>query len=237
MAGPITHFVFAYMALPLLLASGVNEEEFINGTIFPDSRYTTQVPRNKSHIEPVSWQDVVNWCEKDPHYAGMLFHNVVDLWRLRCFEHRFYDRHYEKDYVVTDLPFPALMKIAEDHLMYQAYLSHAHQTRTALSTICENERTLCNDDSAINKWHTLVQTYCTQGPSVTSLNEMCKNSSGKIPFSGPEYDAAQINLKKILNNTVFVKQWKNFCNSFITLLTNNKDMTLELDPELFPNDK
>jgi hypothetical protein len=72
---PVAHIVFALGVLPLLPDKEV--APFLRGTSMPDIRYAVDyLPREKTHIPSVCWQDVVK--EPSSFKAGLLFHALVD---------------------------------------------------------------------------------------------------------------------------------------------------------------
>jgi hypothetical protein len=231
MAGPATHLILALALLPSLpVHIQENIGKLVEGTMWPDARRFAKLERRNSHIEPVSWRMVME--EPDPHRAGMLIHNIVDLRRLRHFECKYYDRakevqgHYTPEYKLR----PLIMKIAEDRLIYDANKGFDWPTVTGyFDSVYEQERNACPDENIIKTWHSAIQQYCNQQPSVSTLQQFLDNTGGgKLPAM------AQSTFDEFISNQEFVADWQKFYNSYPSWMTDEK---LELDAKLFPNDK
>jgi hypothetical protein len=86
---PFTHVWAALVALKQLLATnqvpagfGAQRDEFILGTLYPDSRYLTGAPRTQTHpANAASLSDVALWPHR-PFQAGAVLHAFVDRLRL-----------------------------------------------------------------------------------------------------------------------------------------------------------
>src|SRR5581483_3187092 len=116
MAAPITHIMLALQILSLL-PTHFDYKEFLVGTSFPDIRYAAKLDRKLTHIEPVSWTDVLQ--AETAFHAGMLFHNLVDILRVKYFESHFYNRIDAQKYSPSFIKFfPLAMKKAEDEILY-----------------------------------------------------------------------------------------------------------------------
>jgi hypothetical protein len=162
MAAPITHIVLALQILSLL-PSHFDIKEFIVGTSFPDIRYAAKMDRKKTHFEPVSWTDVLN--APTAFHGGMLFHNLVDILRIKYFEPLFYHRlslqQYSTQYIRL---FPLAMKIAEDKVLHDK-TNEWQQIVHYFDTIYDAELEICPDARLVKKWHSELQNYLLHAPA------------------------------------------------------------------------
>jgi hypothetical protein len=165
MAGPVTHIVLALHILHLL-PGHIDKEAFIVGTSFPDIRYMAELTREQTHIEPVSWQDVIN--EPSSFRAGMLFHNLVDEIRITDFEGDFYDRSKAAQYNPLYLKlFLLIHKAAEDAYLYTK-VSGWEEIAGYFDTIYQEERDFQVSEEILREWHTMIQRYIAH-PTNTDL--------------------------------------------------------------------
>ena len=163
MASIITHIVFA-IKIFFLLPNTIDIKEFIVGTSFPDIRYLAHLDRKLTHIEPVSWHDIIN--EKSSFKAGMLFHNFLDIIRMLYFEPCFYDRYFQSHTAIYRNLFPMVMKIAEDVVLYDK-INNWSEIMTYFETTYPSEKLLCCEETIINKWHNLIINYCMEKSVIT----------------------------------------------------------------------
>lgn len=173
MAGPVTHIIFALQILHLL-PGNIDKQEFIVGTSFPDIRYMAQLRREQTHIEPISWNDVVN--EPSSFRAGMLFHNLVDEVRIKHFEHSFYNRNN-----TNTLPglykklFCLMLKTAEDSFLYN-YSNKWHELTSYFDIIYQEELDFGVPKTVVRTWHTMIQEYIAQETTTDAIAAFVANN-------------------------------------------------------------
>lgn len=213
MAGPIAHIVFALNIFSLLPPT-INKEEFLIGTSFPDIRYLAELPRETTHIEPISWLDVIH--EPSSFRAGMLFHNLVDILRMQYFEPYFFDRFCQPQCssIYWKL-YPLILKMAEDAVLY-TQINHWQEIISYFDDIIDEERNICTRDALIKEWHTLLQHYFSYKPTIASIVDLLSSENLALLHS------QELNIEKIfkdfLNNKNFVSKLIEFYQSFISLL-------------------
>jgi hypothetical protein len=173
MASPVTHIIFALKILCLLPAS-IDKTEFIIGTSFPDIRYLAHIDRAATHIEPITWQDIIT-CQ-DSFYAGMLFHNLLDLIRLHHFEFRFYER--EAPFIpLYKKMFPLVMKFAEDAILYET-CDEWQKIANCFDTICDQEVEMCGNKEVVIQWHQALKNYLKEPPTVETIHAFLQATGG-----------------------------------------------------------
>jgi hypothetical protein len=185
MAGPVTHIILALLMLPLL-PPDIDKQAFIIGTSFPDIRHTAGISRTATHIEPTSWDDIVH--EPSAFRAGMLLHNLVDNARITHLEPYFYDitkvKEYSPAYVYY---FPLVQKTAEDAYLYSKSDTWT-EIATYFDTILQEELDFGVDEAVLRRWHTMLQTYITQVPTMQSIADFCAHSGHHIYTLCDEFD-------------------------------------------------
>lgn len=217
-AGPIMHIVLALKALGHLPAT-FDKKAFIVGTSFPDIRYLAKIERNKTHIEPATWHDVVH--AKNAFQAGMIFHNLVDNIRMTYFEPFYYQRGapYSTSYIQF---FPLFMKTAEDHLLYDR-LNNWHEISAYFDAIYQEELDFGIDALTIKTWHKKLQQYMQTQPNIASV----------MPFISPQNkelleNACTFDYKKAFDNLIHSKDFKqklnHFYDTFFPPSTNGKQL-------------
>lgn len=217
MAGPITHIVLALKIMSLLPAT-IDIPAFIVGTSFPDIRYIANLSRESTHIEPVSWERVIN--EPNSFKAGMLFHNLVDHVRIDHFEGYFYDRNHLQHYSAIYIKlFPMVLKIAEDNMLYSMNKDW-QKIMGYFDIIYDEEKALCPDEAILKKWHLGLQNYFNQPPTMRVINSFLKVTGGGMQLESSELDSEQFFLK-LLQDHNFQEKLATFYFSFQTLLTQN----------------
>ena len=172
MAAPLGHI---YLALQLLNRpfNGVNPQDFLIGTSFPDIRYPAQLPRNATHTQPVNLQLI--FAEKDAFKQGMLFHSFVDQ------EREFYMKEHQIERLLPSLPHQnGILKGLEDQLLYpkindKTFIRFFDEIIFQEIEIVENKK-------IIKDWHTQLQNYFFYGPTPQTIRPFVKNS---IPHFGP----------------------------------------------------
>lgn len=214
MAAPITHIILALQVLHLL-PSNFNIKEFLIGTSFPDIRHIAHLKREQTHIEPISWHDVIN--AKSSFHAGMLFHNLVDITRIQHFETLFYNRletdQFTKNYILL---FPLAMKSIEDVILYDK-ANNWQEIITYFDSILPEEIALCTDQNILKKWHQTLQNYFRQLPSWQTIEKLLATIRG-----GDINEIQRTEYKKyfdtLLVNNEYKKQLDFFFNNFEMLL-------------------
>lgn len=211
MAAPITHIILALQILNLL-PSHFDAKEFIVGTSFPDIRYIAKIEREKTHFEPVSWNDVLQ--AKSAFHAGMLFHNLVDIIRMRYFEPHFYNMFalelYNPSYIKF---FPLALKVAEDAVLFDL-TSDWQEIGNYFNTIYEEELEICPNKEIVIKWHKLLQNYIKERPTseCVLLEQAAKYAIDPERCEVKEYFGL------LMQNEAFQEKVKLFYTDFIRYL-------------------
>lgn len=190
MAGPVTHIIFALLMLPLL-PPDMDKQAFIIGTSFPDIRYMAGISRAATHIEPVSWDAIVN--EPSAFRAGMMLHNLVDNVRIMHLEHYFYDITQLEQYTPAYIKlFPLMQKTAEDAYYYRYCTADRWQEVSSyFDTVYQEELDFGIDEAVLRQWHTMIQTYIAQEPTPRIIAEFCANSGNDLYAFCTEVDLDQ----------------------------------------------
>ncbi|MEX0849326.1 MAG: hypothetical protein WD055_03790 [Candidatus Dependentiae bacterium] len=204
-AAPVTHIVLALSVLHLLPPT-IDKQAFIVGTSFPDIRYLAKLDRKLTHIEPVTWNDIIK--EKSSFRAGMLFHNLVDNIRMQHFEPCFYQRKTSHSEIYK-IFFPLVMKTAEDNALYQK-IDSWKEISSYFNTVYQEEKDFGIDKQIIKEWHTILQNYLKEKPNVNSINLFLSNEGQKKLRTNIQ----QFNIKKEFENLIFDEQFKNKLNIF-----------------------
>ncbi|MCL4361787.1 hypothetical protein M1446_05530 [Candidatus Dependentiae bacterium] len=226
MAAPIMHVVFA-LKIFLLLPPTVDKKEFIVGTSFPDIRYYANLSRESTHIEPASWNDIVN--EPSSFRAGMLFHNLLDILRMENFEINFFNRYALSQYTPLYIRlFPLIMKFAEDVVLYDK-IERWQEIINYFDVIFEEEKKLCNDENIIESWHKILQNYFKQKPTFTTLTEflMSQHSTINLWEDPINFNPEQI-FDLLVNKIIFQKKLNDFYDNFENYLSNEPLMTKDV---------
>ena len=214
MASPITHIILA-IKIACLLPASMDQEAFIVGTSFPDIRHMAKLSRQATHIEPVSWHDIIT--ESSSFRAGMLFHNLVDNLRIKHFEPYFYDRlatSHDSTYV---LYFPLVMKFAEDAVLH-SFTSQWQEACNCFDTIYPEELALCPDEETVQKWHSLIQNYCLHKPTIASINTFLSGVGSLTLNNKASLFNGDLYFNNLINNPIFQQKIVDFYNNFENLL-------------------
>jgi hypothetical protein len=219
MAGPVSHIIYALLILPLLPPT-INHKEFIIGTSFPDIRYLANIERKKTHIEPVSWDIVVN--EPSSFRAGMLFHNLVDEVRAEYFAKE-QTIHLKSSNKLYRMIYPSVMKNAEDALLYEKSNQWVEIVST-FDTILEEEKHLIPQEEIIKEWHRLIKSYCSQKPGLQNFLGLVNHSPAfKIKILKkvvPLFVNVEKMFSDLLVNQEFAVKLEEFYNHFPLLVVN-----------------
>jgi hypothetical protein len=185
MAGPVTHIVLALLVLPLL-SPDINIAEFIIGTSFPDIRYMGGLSRKETHVEPISWQQIVD--EPSAFRAGMLFHNLVDNLRIIYLESREHDISKLPEYgpVYTKL-FPNMLKTAEDGYLYHR-CTNWQKICDYFDTIVQEELDFGVAATTVRTWHSMIQEYIAQETDASVVARLCAYSHNDIYAHKDQFD-------------------------------------------------
>lgn len=219
MAGPVTHIIFALQILHLLPPS-IDPQAFIVGTSFPDIRYLAHLTREQTHIEPISWQNVIN--EPSSFRAGMLFHNLVDEIRMEHFEPDFYDRKKINEYTPLYIKlFPLILKTAEDAFLYTK-TNHWKKIATYFDTVYQEELDFNVSEDILRTWHNMIQTYIANKTDTESIAQFVANNCDiyqNITLFDP-YAA----FNKLMQSALFREKIETFYTHFTNYLDipNNK---------------
>jgi len=214
MASPAMHILFALKILTLL-GPTVNKQEFILGTSFPDSRHILHLERGETHIEPVSWQDVVN--EPSAFRAGMLFHNLLDILRIQ---------HLEPELCSlptlepnrNELFCSLIIKFAEDALIYEL-VPNWDEIILYFDDISSEEQSRTDDMVGIRRWHELLQNYFRQRPNAATIDQLLQGTGG-LYFSQPDSPFALApSFEMLINNNSFRNRLLTFYNNFAAYLS------------------
>ena len=121
MAGPISHVVYAKLALQSFL-DVADKKRFIIGTLFPDIRYLGHINRHATHATDVKLADVR--AESDSFKAGMLFHALVDETR-----HAFVTNHHAYSILSKSRFTTIALKMCEDKQLHSKIKNWQHYTK------------------------------------------------------------------------------------------------------------
>lgn len=165
MAGPVTHIVFAILMLQFL-PQNIDRKAFIVGTSFPDIRYMARIAREKTHIKPVSWDAVVQ--APTSFYAGMLFHNLVDIIRMTRFEPDFFVLNKSEQTPIYINLFPLILKTAEDAYLYEK-TDQWKEIASYFDTVYQEELDFGISEETVRAWHHLIQAYIAHQVSPESI--------------------------------------------------------------------
>jgi hypothetical protein len=165
MAAPIGHI---YLALKLLAGplQGVDMQEFVLGTSFPDIRYWAHVPREYTHLPVNDFNEILQ--EPSAFRAGMLFHSFVDNQRYNYFAKKPAIR------IANIIDYNGfLMKTVEDIILFPLIRDKISDKNfiSYFDTILPEENLLIGNSTLINQWHTLLQNYFKEGPTLGYLNK------------------------------------------------------------------
>ncbi|HBR70684.1 TPA: hypothetical protein DIC20_01215 [Candidatus Dependentiae bacterium] len=172
MAAPIGHI---YLALQMLTGplNGIDEQNFLIGTSFPDIRYPAKLPRQLTHAQNVTLQGILK--EQDPFKQGMLFHAFVDQ------QHGKFIKEQGIEALLPRIPHATgILKGVEDLILFKkmpnrSFLRH-------FDTILEQERRFIPQESLLRDWHIALQNYFFYGPTPQTIRNLIRDS---IPDFGP----------------------------------------------------
>lgn len=150
-AGNMTHLYFAERFCEI---NEIKEEQalqkFLAGSLFPDIRYISKLPREWTHFSVSGLPDVLQ--EADPFIAGMKFHAWIDEVREEFVEssgiYNYIDLFTEKR---KDL----FLKLIEEEILAEFY--DGRQWSFCFDTILEEQRQFTASDEEILYWHSVVQ--------------------------------------------------------------------------------
>jgi hypothetical protein len=211
MAAPIGHI---YLALQLLNGplKGVNHQDFLIGTSFPDIRYLAHIPREKTHYQHVDLQRILT--EREPFKQGMLFHSFVDQERER------FMKENQINNLLPSLPHKSgILKGLEDQLLHPKLPDKSFLR--LFDTVIDQELKIVTHKIIIQEWHTNLQNYFFYGPTPQTIRPFVQQS---IPHMGPLQTIAEqtvsygffVGTKVITLNQEVIKIINKFYDSFYT---------------------
>lgn len=163
MAAPIGHIYLALRLLASPLMHDIDQQAFIIGASFPDIRYAAHVPREYTHILPITLREVL--AEHDPFKAGMLFHSWVDK------THEFFYKQHNIFNQLPNIPYNIeSFKCAEDSLI--APLIQNHSFIAYFDTILPQELALIDQPTIIKQWHNMLKNYLKDGPTIQAIYQL-----------------------------------------------------------------
>jgi hypothetical protein len=161
MAAPIAHI---FCALSLLNGNAINIDNiahFIIGTSFPDIRYLGVIKREETHVENITWNDVIN--APTPFKAGLLVHSLLDKVREAfVVKNNLYK-------FVPDSPFRTqILKFYEDIILYEM-IKNWPDIIHYFDTILPEECAYNIKKNDIKIWHDLLKRYFLQQPDTNQI--------------------------------------------------------------------
>lgn len=171
MAAPLAHIILALQAL-VLLPSITDKQAFIVGTSFPDIRYpaSAYVDRNATHWLDVTWEDVKN--EADPFKAGMFFHSLVDVVRMR---------YLESEPIISPIIYETAQHCAAFKFFEDVYLAKRYEKLIAsehlaayFKNILPQEQHFTIPDNLIQQWHDALVLYLSNPIDVDAVRTISK---------------------------------------------------------------
>jgi hypothetical protein len=154
MASQITHIVLAHKVHDKLFPN-LDQRLFYCGNIFPDIRYLKVIDRDKTHSMNITLKEVQD--EKDPFFAGLKFHSLVDLVLEEFMQkHKVYDLCPHSKYVSQTY------KLFQDELYYDK-IKDWEEISNYFSNF--NESKLGVPSEKVNYWYDLFSRYVSSPPS------------------------------------------------------------------------
>lgn len=157
MAGPITHVVFALIALngPL---KHFDKKEFIIGTSFPDIRYLGVIERNKTHKLNATLNDVLQAASA--FKAGILFHSLVDRLRQTFMaKEKIYEMLPPSPYITQ------CFKFYEDMQLYEK-ISNWNEIAQYFNSLLPEQKKFNIEEKHLKQWHIYLKAYLLKKPTV-----------------------------------------------------------------------
>jgi hypothetical protein len=150
-AGPMTHLYLGEKYCSYNIDSHEKTEEFLVGTLYPDIRYVAHFPREKTHSQ-VSSLDEVSKCPS-VFQSGVKFHSWVDQVR-----EEFVEKSGIYEFVI---PYAkgkeaTLLKFIEEEILANHY--DGRTWSGSFDHIHEEELEFASEEQ-IRKWHSMIQ-YC-----------------------------------------------------------------------------
>ena len=146
-AGPMTHLYFAEKwAEQNPIATQEALRDFVLGNLFPDIRYVANIPREWTHAEVYSIEEV--GASRTPFEGGMKLHAFVDIVREKFVEKTgiyAYVIPYAEGHPATLLKF-----IEEEIIDYDG-----RKWRSIFGEVHEEEKAYASEE-LIQKWHTII---------------------------------------------------------------------------------
>lgn len=152
-AGPMTHLYFAEKwAEQNPIASDEALRDFILGNLFPDIRYIANIPREWTHADVYSIDEV--GASSTPFEGGMKLHAFVDMVREEFVERTgiyAYVIPYAEGYPAT------LLKFIEEEILADRFDGRRYSY--CLDWIIEDEMRLGLTEDVVDHWHSRLR-YC-----------------------------------------------------------------------------
>lgn len=162
MAGEVGHVIYAARILHHL-KDKVQDTSFWSGTLLPDIKHFGIITRNRTHPEGVTLSTLVG---NDDFTTGVRVHAWIDATR---------EKFLQEQHIKEALPWhpfvPHALKLAEDELLYDMYTDW-NLIHRALNEVRPEEIELAGSEEYIRKWHTLLQKYFKQKPTVETRREL-----------------------------------------------------------------
>jgi len=146
-AGPITHlFLGEEYCRIFRIEEETHQRDFLLGTSFPDIRYITHLPRERTHFNIQSLNEVTG--SSSYFIAGMKFHAWVDEVREAFVVA---SGIYEKIEPYADGRKATLLKFIEEQIIDYDGRKWGH----IFGEVLEEEKTFASEEQ-IQKWHTIA---------------------------------------------------------------------------------
>lgn len=200
---PFSHLVCANHILQNKLKDRqINEAEYFIGSTFPDIRYLTKFPREKSHPDLGSSDNILRklLVEKDSFELGILSHLYTDQIFL---EHRSeYLKENSNDYYY----YPILFLL--DQKLFDGF-NQAEVIKQYFNSVLDKEiNKYSTEKEIIEHWHNLIKKCLLQ-----KLDEkvFCEFSR-QVGFDDSFSDNVMVGVDKIKDNLEIIEKIKNFIN-------------------------
>ena len=207
-AAPIAHIFLALQAL--LFLPNLDHKEFIVGTCLPDARYKLGLNRQATHLDSVSWNDVVH--AKTPFDAGMKFHSLVDLARD---EHLVKTGTYEK--INNNVVVHTALKLYED----QELAGRFDPTRFREMFFEEFPEGLKHfiqqhnvSEEAVSEWNHAIGEYISSTPSDKTNEQFISRTFGGKNITAIA-DTVNLSIEGLHARPALCQSIMSFYNSFM----------------------
>ena len=165
MAMPITHIAIADKIQSKYLADKDRREFFI-GTSLPDIRYIAGIPRNTTHFEEKTFEDI---RKADSYTAGFYFHAYVDYRRRTFLSENGIDNFIEPDIFNS-----YAIKMLEDYLFYDM-VSDWDNIVGYFDNILDKEKDIPVSLKIIKDYHLQLQNYFKEKPNYDTFIKLMRS--------------------------------------------------------------